>query len=45
MTDPLIEQARFVNLAAEIDRRLAERKAMRPRRSESARKGWEARRA
>lgn len=44
MTDPLIEQARLVNLAAEIERRLAIRKAMRPQRSEAAKRGWEVRR-
>ena len=44
MTDPLIEQARLVNLAAEIERRLAIRKALRPQRSEAAKRGWEVRR-
>ena len=43
-TDPLIANARLVNMAAEIDRNLAARRAMRPKRSEAARKGWEARR-
>jgi hypothetical protein len=43
MTDPLIEQARLVNLAAEIERRLAIRKALRPQRSDAAKRGWEAR--
>jgi hypothetical protein len=43
-TDPLIVNARLVNLAAEIDRRLAARKALRPARSAAAVKGWEARR-
>lgn len=42
--DPLIVNARLVNLAAEIERNLAVRKAMRPARSAAARKGWEARR-
>lgn len=45
MTDPLIEQARLVNLNAEIERNLAARRAMRPRRSEAACKGWRTRRA
>jgi hypothetical protein len=45
MTDPLIEQARLVNLAAEIERRLAVRKALRPQRSDAAKRGWEVRRA
>jgi hypothetical protein len=44
MTDPLIEQARLVNLAAEIERRLALRKALRPQRSDAAKRGWEVRR-
>ena len=44
-TDPLITNARLVNLAAEIERNLAARKALRPMRSEAARKGWEARNA
>ena len=43
-TDPLVLNARLVNLAAEIERNLATRKALRPRRSDAARKGWEARR-
>lgn len=42
-TDPLIDNARLVNLAAEIERNLAARKAFRPARSAAARKGWEAR--
>lgn len=41
--DPLIVNARLVNLAAELDRNLAARKALRPARSDAARKGWEAR--
>lgn len=45
MVDPLIEQARLVNLAADLERRLAIRKALRPMRSEAARKGWEVRNA
>jgi len=44
MIDPLIEQARLVNLEAEIERRLAIRKALRPERSEAATRGWETRR-
>lgn len=44
-TDPLIEQARFINWAAQLERNLAARKALRPKRSEAARKGWEARNA
>ena len=43
--DPLIVNARLVNLAAEIERNLAIRKALRPMRSEAARKGWEVRNA
>jgi hypothetical protein len=45
MTDPLIEQARLVNWHAELDRRLAMRKTLRPQRSDAAKRGWEARRA
>ena len=41
--DPLIVNARLVNLAAEIERNLAVRKAMRPARSAAALKGWETR--
>ena len=41
--DPLIANARLVNLAAEIERNLAARKAMRPARSAAALKGWETR--
>ena len=44
-TDPIISNARLVNLAAEIERNLAIRKALRPMRSEAARKGWEVRNA
>lgn len=44
MVDPLIEQTRLVNLAAEIERRLAIRKALRPQRSDAAKRGWEVRR-
>lgn len=43
-TDPLIANARLVNLAAEIERRLAIRRALRPQRSQAAKRGWEARR-
>jgi len=43
-TDPLIVNARLVNLAAEIERNLAARRALRPARSDAARKGWEVRR-
>ena len=42
--DPIIEQARIVNEWAEIERRLAMRKALRPARSEAAKRGWEVRR-
>lgn len=42
--DPLILQARFINEAAALDRALAMRKALRPRRSASAAKGWGTRR-
>ena len=38
--DPTILQARAVNDAARIERNLAARKALRPVRSEVARKGW-----
>ena len=41
--DPLIVNARLVNLAAEIDRKLAARRALRPARSAAAKRGWEAR--
>ncbi len=44
-TDPLIIQARFINEAADLERRLAIRKALRPMRSDAARRGWEARNA
>jgi hypothetical protein len=42
--DPLITQARLVNEAAAIERNLAARKALRPKRSQAALKGWENRR-
>lgn len=42
--DPLIEQARFVNEAAALERRLEARRVLRPSRSEAAKRGWEARR-
>jgi hypothetical protein len=45
MTDPLIEQTRLANWWAQIERNLAARKALRPKRSEAAGKGWEKRRA
>lgn len=41
--DPLITNARLVNLAADIERRLAIRKALRPARSAAAKRGWEVR--
>ena len=41
--DPIITNARLVNLAAEIERNLAARKALRPARSAAARRGWETR--
>ena len=44
MTDPLIVNARLVNLAAEIERNLAARRALRPQRSDAAKRGWEVRR-
>jgi len=44
ITDPLIAQARLINEAADLEHRLAIRKALRPVRSQAARKGWEARR-
>lgn len=42
--DPLVEQARFLNESDWLERKLAARKALRPDRSKSARKGWETRR-
>jgi hypothetical protein len=42
--DPLVEQARFINEAEALERRLAARKALRPHRSQAAKRGWEARR-
>ena len=41
--DPLIAQARFINEAADIERRLAIRRALRPQRSDAAKRGWEKR--
>jgi len=43
MIDPIIEQARLANWWTQIERNLAARRAMRPRRSEAAAKGWETR--
>ena len=43
-TDPLIEQARLVNWAAQFERNLAMRKALRPQRSDAAKRGWQVRR-
>lgn len=37
MTDPLIEQARLANIAAEIERNLTVRKALR---NEPHKRGW-----
>lgn len=42
--DPLITQARLINEAADLEHRLAIRKALRPMRSDAARKGWQVRR-
>ena len=42
--DPMIVQARFINEATDIERRLAIRRAMRPQRSEAAKRGWAVRR-
>lgn len=42
--DPLIAQARFVNEADALNRALAMRKALRPQRSDAAKRGWEVRR-
>lgn len=42
--DPLITNARLVNLAADIERNLAARRARRPMTSAAAHKGWETRR-
>ena len=44
LQDPLVVQARFLNEASALDSRLAARKALRPARSNAARKGWETRR-
>jgi hypothetical protein len=44
MIDPLILQARWLNEAADLERRLAIRKAMRPARSDASKRGWEKRR-
>ena len=44
-TDPLIVNARLVNLAAEIERNLAARRALRPVLTARAAKGWQSRRA
>lgn len=43
--DPLITNARLVNLAAEIERNLAARRALRPVLTARAAKGWQSRRA
>ena len=42
--DPLVSQARLINEAAYLERRLAARRALRPRRSAAACKGWDTRR-
>ena len=44
MLDPLIQQVRFINEARDLERRLAIRKALRPQRSDAAKRGWEVRR-
>lgn len=43
MIDPMITQARLANEWASIERNLAARKALRPKRSEAASKGWDTR--
>lgn len=43
--DPLVLQTRFINEAADLERRLAIRKLLRPARSTAAKMGWENRRA
>lgn len=45
MTDPLIEHARLINMAAEIERNLERRRQLRAPRSQAAIKGWETRNA
>ena len=45
LEDPLVANARFLNEAANLERRLAVRRALRPVRSQSAHLGWESRRA
>lgn len=43
MIDPLITQTRMVNENTTLERNLQARKALRPARQQSARKGWETR--
>lgn len=45
LQDPLIAQARLLNEAADLERRLSMRRALRSARSEAACKGWDTRRA
>lgn len=40
LVDPIITNARIANWHAEIERKLAARRALRPARSDAARKGW-----
>jgi hypothetical protein len=42
--DPLVSQARLVNEATHIERRLAMRRELRAERSDAAKRGWEVRR-
>jgi len=44
LEDPLVANARFLNEAADLERRLAIRRALRPVRSAAASRGWETRR-
>jgi hypothetical protein len=43
MTDPLIENARLINMAAELERSLERRRELRKPRSQAAIKGWKTR--
>lgn len=45
MIDPLIENVRLINTAAELDRNLERRRQLRKPRSQAAIKGWETRNA
>ncbi len=45
MIDPLIENARLINMAAELERNLERRRQLREPRSQAAIRGWETRNA